>query len=159
MIKNMNIKKIGSVVILVAGLLTVASPAFALDLSKVQVKFSDNINKDCLNVEAYDLLWGCFKNNFVPWAGHPDLKPEPVIYIQNGLPAGLFPYVFLYNLSQYVTLSYSDQELAEVFNPAPTTGNSTIDIRRDAASAFTFWVMGGKLTPAKADFFRDALMK
>lgn len=155
----MNIKKIGSVVLLVAGFSGIAMPAFALDLSKVKLAFSDTINTDCLNVSAYDPVWGCFKNNFVPWAGHPDLKPEPVIYIRKGLPSSLFAYTYLYGLGQYVTLSYSDQELAQVFNPVPATGNTTYDIRTGVAKSFVFWVMGGQLTPAKADFFRAALAK
>ena len=154
-----NIKKIASVALLTASLLTAATPALAADLSKVQVKFSENINKDCLKFDAFDPVWGCFINDFVAWPGHPDLKPEPKIYIRQGLPSALFPYVFLSGLGHYLTLSYSDQELSTVFDAFPAGNNRTYEIRKDAADSFVFWALGGKLTPAKESFFKEALMK
>mgnify|MGYP001607478202 CR=1 FL=1 len=135
-----------------------AAPALAADLSKVKVKFSDNINKDCFNFEGYDPVWGCFKNDFVAWPGHPDLRPDPTIYIKRDIPSALLPYVFLSNLSLYLTVNYSDQELAMIFNPVPT-GNKTYDLRKSAANSFVTWVLGGKITPTKANFFREALLR
>lgn len=154
----MNIKKIVSGAVVAVTVLSMATPALALDLSKAKLQWSDNINWDCMSIEGYDPVWGCFINNYVVWPGHPDLRPEPTIYIRKGLPAGLFSYVYLYNLSQYVTLNYTDAELAQVFNPI-TTGNRNLDLRKDAANSFVYWAMGGKLTPAKENFFREALAK
>lgn len=154
----MNIKKIASTAVLSLTLLSLAQPALALDLSKVQVKFSDTINHDCLSVDGYDPVWGCFSNEFSVWPGHAELKATPIIYIQKDIPAALIPYVYLFNLAQYVTINYSDEELARVFEPVPAKDMSAA-IRRNAGNSFVFWVMGGKLTPAKLDFFRTALLK
>jgi hypothetical protein len=154
----MNIKKIGSVIVLASALLTPALSASAMDLSKVQVKLSGSINQDCLGVGDHDPVLGCFIQTFEFWAGHPDLRPVPTIYIQKDLPAPLIPYVFLYNLGQYVVLSYSDQELMQVFDPIPSK-DMTAAIRRAAGNAFVVWAMGGKITPAKADFFKAALAR
>lgn len=154
----MNIKKIGLVAMSVSIFLTAAQPALALDFSKLEVKLSDKINMDCLSVEGHDPVWGCFKNEFVFWPGHPDLRPVPTIYIHKDVPAALLPYVLLYNLEQYLTISYSDEEMAKVFDPVPTTDMHTA-IRKDAANSFAFWVLGGTITPAKQDFFRAALLK
>lgn len=154
----MNTKKIASVALLTVTLLTTAQSALALDLSKVQVKFSEQINQDCLGMSGYDPVWGCARNEYVAWPGHVELKVVPTIYLQTDIPSTLFSYVFLHNLGQLIGIDYSDEELVKVFNPAPTKDMSAA-IRRDVGNSFAFWVMGGKLTPAKLDFFRTALLK
>ena len=139
------IKKIASGVLLASALLLTAQPASALDLSKLQVKISDTINKDCNQPDGFDPIWGCNPN-------------ATTIYIRAGMPSQLLPYVLLQNVGQYVIASYSDDELRQIFKPTPQY-LQTYDIRRITANAFAFWVLGGPTTSRQRDFFRAALLK
>ena len=55
-------------------------------------------------------------------------------------------------------MPYSDQELAKVFNPAPNQEGFQ-DVRRAAAPPFAYWAAGGTVTPAKLEFFREAMSR
>lgn len=141
-----------------AVVLGAAMPALALDFSAVKVQYSKNINQDCMLKDGYDPVWSCFINHFVKKEGSAALVPQPTVYLRSDIPAGLFAYAFFQSLGQYAVLSYSDQELATVFNPAPDQfGNQ--DVRRAAASSFAAWALGAQLTPAKLEFFRTALSR
>ncbi len=151
-------KKISSVIVSAGLLLALTQTAFALDFSKIKIKLSDNINSDCLVSGGYDPVWSCFQNDFKKVTGVEALVPTPTVYLRPDVPSPLLAYVFLNSIGQYVTMPYSDQELAVVFNPAPNqTGFQ--DVRRAAASTFAFWAAGGTVTPAKLEFFRSALSR
>ncbi len=136
----MKTKLIASV-LLAASVLAVAQPALALDISKLHVKVSDAINKDCMQEDGHDAIWACF-------------VPRDTIYIRAGLPSQLLPYALLTNVGQYVIMNYSNEELEKVFSPVAGLG-----LRRGIGNTFAFWVLGGTITPAEHDFFRSALMK
>ena len=154
----MNTKKIASFVLATAALLAFAQPALALDFSKMKVKVSTSINKDCMISDGYDPVWSCFINDFKKVAGQEALVPTPTIYIRPDVPASLLSYAFLTSVGQYVSMPYSDQELAMTFNPVPNQRGFQ-DVRRSAASTFAYWASGGSIAPAKLDFFRAALSR
>ena len=154
----MNIKKIIASAVSAAALLSLAQPALALDFSKMQVKVSTSINKDCMLGDGYDPVWSCFINDFKKVAGQEALVPTPTIYIRPDVPASLLSYAFLTSVGQYVAMPYSDQELAMTFNPAPNQRGFQ-DVRKAAASTFAYWASGGTVSPAKIEFFRAALSR
>ncbi len=152
---NTNIYR--TVFICVASLCLTQS-AHAADFSRLQVKLSGAINQDCLKVEGYDPVWGCFRTEFVAQGNEQALLARPVIYISSGLPLQLLPYVFMQNVGQFVLANYSDQELTAVFNPAPQV-KDTVGIRTSAANSFALWALGGQITPAKIAFFKNELAR
>ncbi len=152
----MTIKKIALAGAVAATLLMAAQPALAADFSKLKVTLSDNINKDCLQPDGYDPVWGCFINNYLHWTGHEELMAQPTIYIRNNIPKELFPFVFLTNVGQFLLANYSDQEIAAAFNPPPSASSN---IRSIAANAFMMWFYGGHVPAAAQELFKAALNK
>lgn len=133
------------------------SPALAADLGALRIKSSGNISNDC-NAAGYDPVWSCFINEYEKKSGSESLVPTPTIYIRPDLPAVIAQYAFLQSVGHYVAMPYSDQELAEVFNPAPNQKGFQ-DVRRAAAMHFALWALGGQLPPAKVEFFHKALLR
>ena len=144
--------------VLAAGTLLSTQSALALDLSKVKVVFSESINKDCLQPEGFDPALACFVNSYEKWSSSEALVVKPTIYLRVGIAPQLVPYAFMRSMGDYALSSYSDQELASVFNPLPTA-LKTAGIRSSAINAFAQWALGGKTTPAQAEFFKKALAK
>ena len=153
---KLRISKAASATILTASLLSITQPALALDFTKLNIKASTTINKDCSVSDGYEPILGCFINRYVPEVGSVALVPKPTIYLRADLPKSLLPYVFMENVGQYLAMHYSDQELAAVFNPVPDQFGSQ-NVRRAAASTFAYWALGGTVTPQKLTFFREAM--
>jgi hypothetical protein len=151
-------KKTALVIIASTLLVSVAQPALALDFSKLKIHVSQSINNDCNVSNTFDPIWSCFMNKYEKVPGHEALVPTPTIYMRPDVPAPLLPYVFFTSVGQYVSMPYSDQELAKVFNPAPNQEGFQ-DVRRAAATTFAYWAAGGTVTPAKLEFFREAMSR
>lgn len=130
----------------------------AADLSALRVISSSAINKDCMQPDGYDPIWGCFANVYTAQGGNSAMKVTPTIFMRNNIPAELVPYTFLQNVGQYLLSSYSDQDLMKVFNPVPSAKDQG-GIRRTAASAFVMWFYGGQVSADQADLFKKALTK
>jgi len=154
----MTIKKIATIGAIAATLLLAAQPAFAANMSKLKITLSDSINKDCLQPDGYDPVWGCFINNYLHWEGHQELMSQPTIYIRSNIPTQLLPYVLLSNFGEYLLGNYSDQEISAAFNPSPASLASA-GIRTIASNAFVMWFYGGHVPAAAETLFKTALAK
>lgn len=135
-----------------------AQSALAIDVSKVVIKTSETINKDCMVHDGYEPVMGCFANEYKAKAGSEALVPTPTIYLRADLPKSLLPYVFFTQFGNLLASRYSDEELAKVFNPAPDQMGFQ-DVRKAAASSFAYWAMGGTVTPQKLEYFKEAMAK
>ena len=134
-----------------------ASPALAADLGALRIKTSTNIASDC-KAASYDPAWSCFMNEYEKKSGVEALVPTPTIYIRPDLPSVIAQYALMQSVGHYLAMPYSDQELAQVFNPAPNQKGFQ-DVRRAAAMNFALWALGGQLPPAKVAFFHAALLR
>lgn len=128
----------------------------AADLNALRVVSSENINKDCMQPDGYDPVWGCFTNVYTSQGTGAAMKVVPTIFMRKNIPTQLVAYTFLQNVGQYLLSSYSDQELAKVFNPVPGIKESG-GIRRTAASAFVMWFYGGHVGAEQAELFAHVL--
>ncbi len=155
----MNITKKASLFITsTVTLLGLVQPALAMDFSKLEIKVSASINKDCLLSDGHDPVWSCFVNDFKKVPGVEALVPTPTIYLRPDVPAPLLPYAFLYSVGQFVVMPYSDEELATVFNPRADQFGSQ-NFRHAAANNFAYWAAGGTVTPSKLEFLKAALSR
>ena len=154
----MTTQKFGVFLGTLTAVLIIGQPALALDLTKVQVKVSHTINKDCLQPEGYDPVLSCFVNSYERWQGSVALQVQPTIYIRDGIAQALLPYAFMRSMGDYALSGYSDQELMAVFNTLPSIAK-TAGVRYAATNVFAQWALGGTVTPAQAEFFKKALGK
>jgi len=139
---------------LAAALLAVSpmfgSVASAKDLSSLKIKFSDNVNKDCNQPDGYDAVWGCYTP-----LRTGDVSTDTIV-IRTQLPSALLPYVFFFNLGQYLMVNTSDQELSATFNPPPDLASDR-SIRVIAGNAFVMWALGGHVSVPQQAFFTRLL--
>jgi hypothetical protein len=127
--------------------------AFAKDLSRLSIKLSDNINRDCEQPEGYDPVWACASQDTPP--GAP--APLGTVYIRKDIPEQLLPFVLLRNIGLYLTWDLTQQQLTDIFRPAPGISSSQ-DIRDIAGNTFAFWAMGGRVSAPQQELFRQLLI-
>ncbi len=101
-----------TIFLLMGLLLFIPSQSFAKDFSRLQVKFSTDINKDCSLSSGYDPVWGCYIQELLPG----DAFPKPKIFIRSDLPSTLLPYVFLHEFGHFLIYDESEEELKKFFD-------------------------------------------
>jgi hypothetical protein len=116
----------------------------AKSIGELRVSISQDINKDCKQPDGYDPVRGCYINS------------AKQIFIRDGLPKEVLPYILIREMGHYFTVDVSDERLNEVFNPLPLKLQCS-SLREVVADEFATWFFGGYAKPIQDKFFREIL--
>lgn len=127
----------------------------AKSISDLKVVYSDDTNHKCkVSESAYEQVRGCYIQEII---GNQD--PTFTIYLNKNLPKEVINYVFLYTFGHFLIYNLSEEEIKNVFHPAPeklqAVGNS---IRNYGAERFITWFYKGNVGNIQDAFFKKILV-
>ena len=127
----------------------------AKSISDLKIIYSDDINQKCgVSESGYEQVRSCYVQELLPGQ-----NPTFTIYLLKGLPKDVMNYAFLNSFGHFLMYNLSEDEVKNVFHPAPeklqAVGNN---IKSYAAERFITWFYKGNVGNIQDNFFKKILV-